>query len=211
MAAKDQQSARASSRDGAGSRHLILEAGQPGKYRPLGIPTIYERVCQQALRNRLETIFEPVLDDANYGYRRGRFTHEALRKIKGRAERRAGTDCRRGFEGLLGRIVKLHPGSCGLAEQALPMVHDFDPQDLFPSCSDMNRVQLAAARQSGWMEDLHLHAADHARHTKRAAVRRPPPFSVRRTGVRLSYRPDPCPVSAIASPRRRRRPCGRWC
>ena len=60
---------------------LIPKAGQPGKFRPLGIPTIYDRVCQQALLNRLEPIFEPVFDDANYGYRRGRSAHGALRKI----------------------------------------------------------------------------------------------------------------------------------
>ena len=62
-------------------RHLIPKAGQPGKFRPLGIPTIYDRVCQQALLNRLEPIFEPVFDDANFGYRRGRSTKDALRKI----------------------------------------------------------------------------------------------------------------------------------
>ena len=64
-------------------QRLIPKAGQPGKIRPLGIPTIYDRVCQQALLNRLEPIFEPVFDDANYGYRRGRSTHGALRKIWG--------------------------------------------------------------------------------------------------------------------------------
>ena len=62
-------------------RHLIPKAGQPGKFRPLGIPTIYDRVCQQALLNRLEPIFEPVFDDASFGYRKGRSTKDALRKI----------------------------------------------------------------------------------------------------------------------------------
>jgi len=62
-------------------RQLIPKAGQPGKYRPLGIPTIYDRVCQQALLNRLEPIFEPVFDDASFGYRKGRSTKDALRKI----------------------------------------------------------------------------------------------------------------------------------
>jgi hypothetical protein len=38
----------------------------------LGIPAIYDRVCQQALLNRLEPIFEPIFDDASFGYRRGR-------------------------------------------------------------------------------------------------------------------------------------------
>lgn len=62
-------------------QQLIPKAGQPGKYRPLGIPTVYDRVCQQALLNRLEPIFEPVFDDASFGYRRGRSTKDALRKI----------------------------------------------------------------------------------------------------------------------------------
>ena len=60
---------------------LIPKAGQPGKFRPLGIPAIYDRVCQQALQNRLEPIFEKVFDDASFGYRSGRSTKDALRKI----------------------------------------------------------------------------------------------------------------------------------
>jgi group II intron reverse transcriptase/maturase len=61
--------------------HRIPKAGQPGKTRKLGIPTIYDRVCQQALVNRLDPIFEPVFDDASFGYRQGRSTKDALRKI----------------------------------------------------------------------------------------------------------------------------------
>ena len=38
-------------------------------------------MCQQALLNRLEPIFEPVFDDANFGYRRGRSQHDALRRV----------------------------------------------------------------------------------------------------------------------------------
>jgi RNA-directed DNA polymerase len=59
----------------------IPKAGKPGEFRTLGIPTIYDRVCQQALLNRLAPIFEPVFDAANFGYRRGRSTKDALRKI----------------------------------------------------------------------------------------------------------------------------------
>lgn len=62
-------------------QHLIPKSGQPGKMRSLGIPTIFDRVCQQALLNRLEPIFEPIFDEANFGYRRGRSTKDALRKI----------------------------------------------------------------------------------------------------------------------------------
>jgi len=59
----------------------IPKVGKPGEFRTLGIPTIYDRVCQQALLNRLEPIFEPVLDEANFGYRRGRSTKDAMRKV----------------------------------------------------------------------------------------------------------------------------------
>ena len=59
----------------------IPKAGKPGESRMLGVPTIYDRVCQQALLNRLEPIFEPVFDDANFGYRRGRSTQDAMRKV----------------------------------------------------------------------------------------------------------------------------------
>jgi group II intron reverse transcriptase/maturase len=59
----------------------IPKEGKPGEYRMLGVPTIFDRVCQQALLNRLEPIFEPVFEEANFGYRRGRSTHDALRKV----------------------------------------------------------------------------------------------------------------------------------
>lgn len=65
----------------------IPKAGQPGKYRTLGIPTVYDRVCQQAVLNRLEPIFEPVFEDANFGYRRGRSSKDALRKVWRELER----------------------------------------------------------------------------------------------------------------------------
>lgn len=67
-------------------QQLIPKAGQPGKMRPLGIPTIYDRVCQQAVLNRLEGIFEPVFDEANFGYRAGKSAKGALRKIWGEIE-----------------------------------------------------------------------------------------------------------------------------
>ena len=62
-------------------QHPIQKRDKPGEHRMLGIPAIYDRVCQQALLNRLEPIFEPVFDDASFGYRRGRSTKDALRKI----------------------------------------------------------------------------------------------------------------------------------
>jgi RNA-directed DNA polymerase len=62
-------------------RVRIPKVGKPGQYRQLGVPTVYDRVCQQALLNRLEPIFEPVFDDASFGYRQGRSAKDALRKV----------------------------------------------------------------------------------------------------------------------------------
>ncbi len=60
---------------------ILKAGGKPGEQRMLGIPTVRDRVCQQALLNRLEPIFEPVFDEANFGYRRGRSTKDAMRKV----------------------------------------------------------------------------------------------------------------------------------
>jgi len=62
-------------------QHPIPKRDKPGEYRMLGIPAIYDRVCQQALLNRMEPIFEPIFDDASLGYRRGRSPKDALRKV----------------------------------------------------------------------------------------------------------------------------------
>jgi RNA-directed DNA polymerase len=62
-------------------QHPIPKRDKPGEYRMLGIPAIYDRVCQQALLNRLDPIFEPLFDDASFGYRRGRSAKDALRKV----------------------------------------------------------------------------------------------------------------------------------
>ena len=59
----------------------IPKAGRPGETRPLGIPAVYARVCQQALLSRLEPICEPVFDDSSFGYRSGRSAKDARRKV----------------------------------------------------------------------------------------------------------------------------------
>src|SRR6202171_869482 len=77
----------------------IPKAGKPGEVRTLGPPTIDDRECRQALLTRLEPLLEPILDEANFGYRRGRSTKDAMRKvwkeIQSRSEeRRGGKECR---------------------------------------------------------------------------------------------------------------------
>ena len=54
----------------------------PGKTRPLGIPSVRDRVVQQALKNVLEPIFEPDFHPSSYGYRPGRSCHMAIAKAE---------------------------------------------------------------------------------------------------------------------------------
>jgi group II intron reverse transcriptase/maturase len=52
-----------------------------GGVRKLGIPAIFDRVCQQALVQRMEPIFEPLFEDCSFGYRKGRSPHDAMRRV----------------------------------------------------------------------------------------------------------------------------------
>jgi len=54
-----------------------------GGERPLGIPTIRDRVVQAAAKLVIEPIFEADLDDSAYGYRPRRGAGDAIRKVHG--------------------------------------------------------------------------------------------------------------------------------
>jgi RNA-directed DNA polymerase len=53
-----------------------------GKRRPLGIPTVRDRVVQTAVLLILEPIFEADFEDCSYGFRPGRSAHQALEQIR---------------------------------------------------------------------------------------------------------------------------------
>jgi len=53
-----------------------------GNKRPLGIPTVRDRVVQQALLNVLQPIFEPDFHPSSYGYRPGRSCQQAVAKAE---------------------------------------------------------------------------------------------------------------------------------
>jgi RNA-directed DNA polymerase len=53
-----------------------------GKRRPLGIPTIRDRVVQQTLKNVIEPIFEAEFLDSSFGYRSGKSAKQAIEQIE---------------------------------------------------------------------------------------------------------------------------------
>ena len=63
-------------------RKLIPKAGKPGQFRPLGIPTVKDRVVQGVVKALLEPIFEAQFWSVSYGFRPGRSTHGALEHIR---------------------------------------------------------------------------------------------------------------------------------
>lgn len=52
-----------------------------GRTRPLGIPTVMDRIVQQAVRLVVEPIFESGFCDGSYGFRPERGCHDALREV----------------------------------------------------------------------------------------------------------------------------------
>lgn len=75
-----QQLADSSYRPQAVRRHWIAKPGSREK-RPLGIPTVRDRVVETALRNVIEPIFERDFAEHSYGFRPGRGCKDALRRV----------------------------------------------------------------------------------------------------------------------------------
>ena len=59
----------------------IPKPGGKGK-RTLGIPTVLDRMIQQALLQVLQPIFDSTFSDASFGFRPGRSTHQAVRRAR---------------------------------------------------------------------------------------------------------------------------------
>lgn len=86
------------------NRDELLQSIRDGKFKPspvrrkeipkpdgsgvrkLGIPTVVDRVIQQAIAQQLNPLFEPLFSDGSYGYRPKRSAQQAIRKVKAYAE-----------------------------------------------------------------------------------------------------------------------------
>jgi group II intron reverse transcriptase/maturase len=63
-------------------RVRIPKPGKPGETRPLGIPTVKDRVVQAAMKHIMEPIFEADFYPSSFGFRPGRSVHGALEQIR---------------------------------------------------------------------------------------------------------------------------------
>ena len=57
-----------------------------GGTRQLGIPSVVDRLIQQALQQQLTPIFDPLFSDYSYGFRPGRSTHQAVETARSHVE-----------------------------------------------------------------------------------------------------------------------------
>ena len=86
-------------------RVYIPKAGNPAKLRPLGIPTVEDRLLQAAVARLLGAIYEVDFLECSYGFRPGRTAHQALRDLRvevesGRAQWIAEADIRGFFDNI---------------------------------------------------------------------------------------------------------------
>ena len=62
---------------------LRVEIPKPtGGTRPLGIPTVLDRMIQQSIAQVLTPIFDPEFSESSFGFRSGRSAHDAVRQVR---------------------------------------------------------------------------------------------------------------------------------
>jgi group II intron reverse transcriptase/maturase len=62
-------------------QEMIPKTGKPGKFRPLGIPAINDRLVQEVIKFIIEPIFEIGFSKFSHGFRPNRGCHTALKQI----------------------------------------------------------------------------------------------------------------------------------
>lgn len=68
-------------------RRVEIPKEEKGKFRKLGIPTVVDRMIQQAIAQVLMPIYEPQFSDSSFGFRPKRGAHDALKQCKAYADK----------------------------------------------------------------------------------------------------------------------------
>jgi RNA-directed DNA polymerase len=63
-------------------RRVNIPKGDGKSTRPIGIPTLEDKVAQRAIEMVLSAVFEEDFHEFSYGFRRGRGAHDAIRKLR---------------------------------------------------------------------------------------------------------------------------------
>jgi RNA-directed DNA polymerase len=65
------------------ARRVLIPKEGTDKKRKLGIPVVMDRIVSQSLNLVFEEIFDPDFTESNFGFRRGRSQHQAIRHVQG--------------------------------------------------------------------------------------------------------------------------------
>ena len=63
-------------------RRVEIPKEEKGKFRKLGIPTVVDRMIQQAIAQELTPLYEAQFSDNSFGFRPGRGAHDALKRCQ---------------------------------------------------------------------------------------------------------------------------------
>jgi len=64
------------------ARRVLIPKESSGRFRKLGIPVVMDRIVAVNINEVFEKIFAPEFSESNFGFRRGRSQHQAIRHVQ---------------------------------------------------------------------------------------------------------------------------------
>ena len=64
------------------AKRVLIPKEGTGKMRKLGIPVVMDRIVGTSMRSIMDAIFDPDFTESNFGFRRGRSQHQAIRHVQ---------------------------------------------------------------------------------------------------------------------------------